>query len=66
MEPRSLVLALTSNALGGAVSDPYRRLETLFKKEVKASRRIDPGPTSATDQQQANSPQQSDDEIVLA
>jgi D-alanyl-D-alanine carboxypeptidase/D-alanyl-D-alanine-endopeptidase (penicillin-binding protein 4) len=28
-------LALTSNALGGAVSDPYRRLETLFKKEVK-------------------------------
>ncbi len=28
-------LALTSNSLGGAVSDPYRRLETLFKKEVK-------------------------------
>ena len=28
-------LALTSNALGGAVSDPYQRFETLFKKEVK-------------------------------
>ena len=28
-------LALTSNSLGGAVSDPYSRLETLFKKEVK-------------------------------
>ena len=57
-------LALTSNALGGAVSDPYRRLETLFKKEVKrrgGSVQVQQArPIRNTDQ-----PQQSDDQIVL-
>jgi D-alanyl-D-alanine carboxypeptidase/D-alanyl-D-alanine-endopeptidase (penicillin-binding protein 4) len=57
-------LALTSNALGGAVSDPYRRLETLFKKEVKrrgGNVQVQQArPIRNTDQ-----PQQSDDQIVL-
>ena len=60
-------LALTSNALGGAVSDPYRRLETLFKKEVKRR-----GGTIQVQQarpirhtQQTQQIQQSNDEIVL-
>ncbi|ABI45347.1 D-alanyl-D-alanine carboxypeptidase/D-alanyl-D-alanine-endopeptidase [Synechococcus sp. CC9311] len=57
-------LALTSNALGGAVSDPYRRLETLFKKEVKRR-----GGSIQVQQVQpirdSQQPQQSDDQIVL-
>jgi D-alanyl-D-alanine carboxypeptidase/D-alanyl-D-alanine-endopeptidase (penicillin-binding protein 4) len=57
-------LALTSNALGGAVSDPYRRLETLFKREVKrrgGSVQVQQArPISSTQQTQ-----QSDDQIVL-
>ena len=57
-------LALTSNALGGAVSDPYRRLETLFKKEVKRRggsiqvQQVRP----ISDSQQS---QQSDEQILL-
>ncbi len=57
-------LALTSNALGGAVSDPYRRLETLFKKEVKRR-----GGSIQVQQVQpirdSQQPQQNDDQIVL-
>ena len=58
-------LALTSNALGGAVSDPYRRLETLFKKEVKrrgGSIQVQQVPPIRNNNQQT---QQSDDQIVL-
>jgi len=56
-------LALTSNALGGAVSDPYRRLETLFKKEVQRR-----GGSIQVQQAQPLSAvhrQQSQDQIVL-
>ena len=58
-------LALTSNALGGAVSDPYRRLETLFKKEVKrrgGSIQVQQVPPIRNNNQQTH---QSDDQIVL-
>jgi D-alanyl-D-alanine carboxypeptidase/D-alanyl-D-alanine-endopeptidase (penicillin-binding protein 4) len=57
-------LALTSNALGGAVSDPYRRLETLFKKEVKrrgGSIQVQQVQPISNSQQS----QQSDDSILL-
>ena len=58
-------LALTSNALGGAVSDPYRRLETLFKKEVKrrgGSIQVQQVPPIRNNNQQTH---QNDDQIVL-
>jgi D-alanyl-D-alanine carboxypeptidase/D-alanyl-D-alanine-endopeptidase (penicillin-binding protein 4) len=57
-------LALTSNALGGAVSDPYRRLETLFKKEVRrrgGSIQVQQVQPISNSQQS----QQSDDSILL-
>ena len=54
-------LALTSNALGGAVSDPYRRLETLFKKEVQRRG----GSIKVQQVQPIRNTQQSDDQIVL-
>jgi D-alanyl-D-alanine carboxypeptidase/D-alanyl-D-alanine-endopeptidase (penicillin-binding protein 4) len=57
-------LALTSNALGGAVSDPYRRLENLFKKEVKR-RGGSVQVQQARPIRNSDQPQQSDDLIVL-
>ena len=57
-------LALTSNALGGAVNDPYKRLETLFKKEVKrrgGSVQVQQVLPIRNSQQR----QQSDDQIVV-